>query len=319
MIARNAPMSRARGRVALACTVLALAAFAGCADFRPLNQYDTRYPLQVRIAGPDTTYTNGQIVTFTVSSTPPWTGDSAVWTGGGLNCDGYLEPLGGGRFRVIYAHYFGDTVDVTAALGPHVGHRSIVVQQRVARVSLSPDSLFTTAEGVLLAYNYGAYDSAGEPMASSCSGRPLPAHTIISRDTNVVRVDSQVLHSVHSGRTYVVAEMDGITDSLPVRVRQTPAGVLCDSAYALHFPLNDTVHVTVDHWSDWNGRAMEWTPVITNMATSPYQYYPFSATISADGTLYTGSTAGMGWLIVDWRSPDGSLTGSVGSCEVNVY
>ena len=318
MTGAHARPRRARARVALICTVVAAAAFSGCADFRPLNQYDTRYPLQMRVAGSDTAYAIGQIVAFTVSSTPAWAGDSAVWTADAWKCDGYLASLGGGRFQVIDAHYYGDTTGVTVALGPHVAHRSIVLQQRVARVTMSPDSQFTTADGVILDYVYGAYDSSGAPIGSSCSGRPLPAHTIISRDTSVVRVDSQVLRSVHSGRTYVVAELDGVRDSLPVRVEQRPTGVKCDSAWTLSFPMNDTVHITLDHWADWNGHPMEWTPVVTNITANPYTWAPFAASVTTDGTLYTGSQQGQGTLQVDWRSPDGTLSGTAGGCTIYV-
>lgn len=311
---RRALRRRTSARGARLAMLIATAIVAACSDFAVTNQYDARFPIQMRIAGPETTYTDSQIVAFTVETTPPWTGGPPVWTAsdGRPSTHGRLDALGGGRFRVAYADYCGDTVTVFAALGPHRVGKIVKVEQRVASVRIQPDSIRKDADAAIMDYSFAAYDSSGSKVGIDC---PAVKYEIASRDTNVVRVVDTTLYSVHDGQTYIVADVNGVLDSVPARVHQILSDIRCSTPFGEYLPLDDTVHIAFQ-WLDWNSQPLDSTPVVTAITPQPWAGQPFAMSATPDGTLYTGSQQGQGALILQWHSPDGTLSGANTACPL---
>lgn len=302
-------MRAPRRLVPLAVAVLA----AGCHDFGVVNQYDPRYPMQLTITGPDTTYSTGQVLSFTLATTPAWTGTAPVWSSSVNN----LAPIGDGHFRVASASFAGNTVTITARVGPHQAQKTVKVQQRVASLAivrryLTGDTITIDAFEEPFSLEARAYDSAGVYV-------DLPATATIqlsSRDTQVVRVLSNGPESaLATGRTWLVASYAGASDSVLVHVRQVPQGIDCSPAHVIDLAYDDSVRISVTHWYDATGHTMQWTPVLTALQLNTWNG---PLTMTADGVAHSGSTPAQGSISAQWRSPDGLLSGTASECLIYV-
>lgn len=298
----------------LAMLIVAAVPLFGCHDFGVVNQYDPRYPIRVTITGPDTTYSTGQVLTFTLSTTPAWTGAAPVWSSSMAD---RLTPIGDGRFRVSAATFTGNSVTITAGVGPHQGQKSVMVQQRVASLRIdrgypTGDSISLDAFDLPFSISPHAYDSAGVYV-------DLPATEqvrLTSRDTQVVRVLAAGPRSaLDSGRTWLVASYAGASDSIPVHVFQMPDAFTCSPAAPISLAYNDSVRPSITGWYDATGHPMQWTPVLTGWQLVDSQG---PLTMSSDSVVHAGSMPAQGYLSASWTSPDSSLSGNRSGCYIFV-
>ncbi len=293
-----------------------------CSEFAVVNPYDPRYDVQVSLTGPDTATSVGQILTFTVSTTPVWTGTPPTWTS---SVPGQLASLGDGRFRVLDELYDPVTVTVGVSVGPHSAQHAVVLKQRVATLILQDgngvalDTLRYNAYQQARALTPVAYDSSGTAISLSYDQWPA----IVSRDPQVVQLGTPYApQSVGDGRTWIVASIDGISDSVPAVVRQLPASFECSAVAPtdqIAMALNDSVQISVTRWVDSTGHTVDSLPGITGwqMVQRSVDYPPgTSLEVTATGMVYSHQYANTGTVHVFWTTPDSAATGEAGRCVV---
>ena len=202
------PRRLATAALSLVCLGMA------CGNFTATNPYDPRYALKVTISGPDSTTSLWEVVKFDVSTTPAWTGSPPMW---GSSNPLRLNPIGNGTFQVIYATDAPTTITVGVAVGPHRASRTITLRQRAVSLlfhdadNFVVDSLVFGSAPSSLTCLPVAYDGGGSPIALTPDRWQL-----VSRDTQVATVANFLAQRVGSGRTWIVAIGDGVTDSIPV-------------------------------------------------------------------------------------------------------
>lgn len=279
-------------------------------DFAPVNPFDPRYYLSIEIAGPDSATSDGQILTFSVSTNPEWTASQGVWA----TTSPHLSSLGDGRFRVGQANYAGSVDTISVTYGPHVATRVVRVRQRVASIILRypgrPDSLWIDALEEPFFIPVAAYDSSGAWV-----NVPSTVLRLTSRDTQVLGTTGDSAVSVANGRTWLVGTIDGASDSLRVLVRQRPAGFTALPTDVLYIPLGDSLRVSVTNWRDGLGHPLVSPPPYTAF----FKYYAYgdtaSLSVTPDGLIQIGSKLVEGGLGVRWRYEDG-FTGDAGTIFV---
>ena len=213
------PARAVRSRV---LCIVALAGAMGCLDLAHTNPFDPASKVDVRVSGPDSTYSIQQIVTFTFTSTPPWSG-VVEWRS---TNDNMLHSLGDGRFGVLnVAAAPNDTVSVVAVLGTHTASHRIVVTQRVVGFDFVCNSscffFRVGASGARIGFDGRDANGYGTRL-------PFAAQLVSSRP-NVLRIDqslpsrpgefSYAVTPLAPGTAYVIASSGSARDSALVTVQ----------------------------------------------------------------------------------------------------
>ena len=285
-----------------------------CGDFSPVNPYAPPATVQLTLDGPDTTYSDGQLLTFTFTSSYSWPNAAPVWTSSET---GLLEPLGDGHFRVGQASYVATNVIVTLTDGPNKIQKAVKVQQRPASLRFGytngapPDSFSIAALEQPFAAVVFAYDSSGSLIT-------LPANQPIafqSSDTDVVRiVGNQPSSGPHEGHTWLIATFGSLRDSVPVSVQQRAALIDCSPSSPVYLPESDSVRLTVAAWRDETGHLMATPPLLTDFflvaETTSF------ASVTPDGWVRTPSLPWQGIVGAHWTSADGRSKGEADGCQV---
>jgi len=284
-----------------------------CRDFAPVNPYYPSAP-QLTIEGPDTTYSDGQLLTYTFTTTQSWPSAAPVWTS---SASGLLVPLGDGHFRVGQASYDGSDVVVRVTDGPYAIEKSVKVQQRPASLRFGytneapPDSFSLSAlEEAFTAVAF-AYDSSGN-WISLPANPPIAFHSL---DTTIVWVvGNQPQSGLHEGRTWLVATYGSLRDSVPVRVQQVANLIDCSPSSRVYLAESDSVRLTVAAWRDATGHLMASPPVLTDFFLE--QATTSSASVTSDGWVRTPSWPWQGLIGVHWRGATGQSRGLADGCWV---
>lgn len=302
--------ARAR-RVALAASAALLA--LSCGDFPVANQLDPRFPMQLTLTGPDTTYSNGQVVAYTVATTPSWTGAAPVWHSSQPD---HLVPLGDGHFRVASTTYQGTSVTVTATLGPRQVQKTVQVRQRVAQLHVvgaqgtSIDSIALYALREDFGLGVRLQDSSGAPVVLP-DGMQVQ---LASRDTEIARVLQYGGQSGdHNGDTWIVAAFDGLRDSVLVHVQQLPVTIDCSPASPIHLALDDSVQLAVAAWRDAGHFVVQAPPTLTRWSLA---WGDSGVTVTPAGMVHVGSTTTQGMASPHWTTPDGAFSGQADGCMI---
>lgn len=303
-----------RGAVALTVVASAALGVASCGDYAPTNPYDSRVPVTLTIAGPDTTYSIGELLTFQLQTSVELPGARPVWTSSDA-----LTALGNGRFSVASATHVDSVVTITATIGSRYATHVVHVRQRAARIVLRALSAtgssapgYASALGMAFPYTLATFDSGGYSVAAP--GRSL---VFSVRDTTVARVDSNGFALARgNGSTWLVAELDGRRDSLRLVVQQEPGGVWA-SPSQLVLGTNDSGSVSITRWNDANGFQLAATPTIIGWrVVSAFETGDVTvATVDANGVVHDGTAQGLDILQVEWQSADGQ-TGWLDVCAI---
>lgn len=304
----------------LAVLVLAAGLVAGgCGEFAVVNPNDPRYDLQISVSGPDSAYGNGEVLTFTVSTVPEWTGAPPEWSSSAV---GRLVPLGDGKFRIALASYLGNTDTVSVRFGPHIARKAVHIRDIVSSIRIyqqypsdNLDTLRFGAFGEAIGVGVAAFDSAGTPI-----DLPTPApFELTSRDSQVVSViDGIPTSGLRSGSTWLVGTLDGVRDSVVVVVKQIPGAFACQPGNPIYLALGDSVQLSASGWIDPLDHPLDWSPVITSWELGAVYGPDGSISLTSDGMVHTGSQITEASIYVLWRSPDGLLTGETTGCLVYV-
>jgi hypothetical protein len=209
----------ARSSTVRRCAIALSAAIGlGCGEFPHTNPFDPSYPMLVSLRGPDSTHSIGDTVTFTVATTPVWSGPPPVWAEvavpGDIRPPGNLVPLGDGRFRVTWASQpaLRDIVGVT--VGGREIQRSIWLLQTIVGVSFlghtTGDTLHSSGNGALVPLTVHALDLRGNVVVG--------AATLVSRAPSVVKITSDEAFAMQPGLAWLVASAGVYRDSVLVKV-----------------------------------------------------------------------------------------------------
>lgn len=204
---------RTRRRLEAAVGLMALIGLTEvCGEYPIVNPNDSRYPVSITILGPDSAFSVGEELTFTVHTDPVWTGAPPSW-----ESDWRFRSLGEGRFKVEWVRYGPQRGTIRARLGPHVAEHPVVVRQRVARIELlgAMDTLRLGPHEQEYQLQLRAFDALGAEIRELWSTQA----TFVSRDPDIIRIDGATAYSVGNGTTWIVAELDGVQDSIPASVR----------------------------------------------------------------------------------------------------
>lgn len=295
------PALRRAPALTVAASIAALV--ASCSDYAPTNPYDSRVPVTLTIAGPDTTYSIGEPLVFELQTSVELPGVRPVWTS-----DGALWAVGNGHFVVGSATHTDSVVTITATVGSRYATHILHVRQRAARVVLraistggATDSAYAAALGSAFAYSLAMFDSSGYTVIGP--GRSL---VFSVRDTTVAHVDSSgTVLARGNGTTWLVAELDGRRDSLRLAVQQIPAGAWA-SPSRLVLGQNDSIAVAITRWNDANGYQMAVTPTLVGWRVVPaFDGDVPVATVTSDGVVHDGTAEGLDILQVEWQTADG--------------
>jgi hypothetical protein len=143
--------------------------------------------------------------------------------------------------------------------------------------------------------------------------------TFVSRDPAVVGIDGASAYSAGNGTTWIVAELDGVQDSIPVRVRQRAASIECSPASSLLMPVQDSVQLSVAAWRDAKGHLLDEAPTLVRWkALSLRSFYApgESLEITPAGMVHSNKWDNVMVVGVDWRSRDGLDVGEAQYCSV---
>ena len=291
-----------------------LLAAAGCGEYQPTNPYDARFTNTLTLEGPDTTYSIGQVVLFTVNAVPAWPDAQAVWA----SSNDALKSLGGGRFQVMSATHDDQFATITATLGTKILSHSIRLRQRASDVLLQggpgsthPDSSLAFALGAVMPLTVQVEDANGHLIPDTLASGHVLA-TLSVRDTAVAAIVGNRLYSRGVGRTWVVAQADGRTDSLVVRVLQYPVSVSTTLGTVQLHP-GDSARVAITGWVDANSYSLTTPPIVLGWRVVPaFLGIATVTTVTQDGVVHVNPQSGeigVDVVQVHWGMPDGSADG----------
>ena len=198
-----------------------------CSDYPHANPWDPDADIEIELNGPSTTYSVGEVATFTYRAVPEWPGVVAFWSSSN---DLSFQSVGNGVFRVFRSPSGSlpqDPVTVTVRLGPHVRTQTVALTQRPATLRFigcatgQPCVRFASL-GVRWTLELELEDALGEPVEARFIVQ-YPA-TFVSRRPDVVRVSasgarSVIIESVATGSSYLVAATGTAMDSVLVTVQ----------------------------------------------------------------------------------------------------
>jgi hypothetical protein len=204
---------------------LALAAYTlACVDLAHTNPYDPETPFDVQVSGPDSAFSFQQIIPFSFTSDPEWSGP-VQWK---TSNDKLLHSFGDGRFAVVgFAAPPNDTASVVVLLGTHTATHRVVVTQKVAGFSFAcpvrdAPCQFPRGAGNAVV-NFEGHDANGFRMVGPYSVQ------VASTQPGVLRIDqfvaapagtySVAVSPLTVGTCYFIAISGGKRDSVFVTVR----------------------------------------------------------------------------------------------------
>lgn len=216
-------MSPLRAISSRAVSVALIAGAVGCLDLAHTNPFDPATRVDVRVSGPDSTYSIQQIIEFAFTSEPTWAG-AVEWK---TTNDNLLHPLGGGRYGVVgVAAPPNDTASAVAILGTHVASHRVVVTQRVVGFRFlcnASASCFFTVGARDATIGFDGRDANGYGMVL-----PFSAQAESSRPS-VLRIDrnlparagafSYAVTPLGAGTSYFIVSSGSTRDSVLVTVR----------------------------------------------------------------------------------------------------
>ena len=283
---------RKAGLVAIVCAV----ALVDCGDFVRTNPFDPSVPVTLRIDGPTQTVAQFDTVRFTVTTTPEYDHEPAVWSVTG----GFLEKLDeNGTFRAPRIGVYSGPAQVTARIATRSTFTSVQVTYKPASFrmfscddssrTIAVSSLDATANACGTAYDAhgGVLNTYGAPAVTPLVATSLDATTV------AIGVQPTQVRSIRNGTTKVVYSWNGMTDTLAVAVRQkvatlkvTPAA--CgDADVRLRMTLGSTAQLSLGPEAyDSTGHPVTDT-VAVQAAVSLARWYSSRGlvTISADGIV----------------------------------
>jgi hypothetical protein len=257
-------------RVLTALTALALLALAvSCGDpYGATNPYDPDFPVTFTITGPDTLFSLGETARYTATTDPAfpdsafrWADDTVTISRPGTTdttVDGrtILVPGSAGAFTSIAPPLEPATVSIAVAAligsvdttisrfvnsstvtirtieARHVGYKTVVVTQRLTRISLRcPDTRAcdSLAVGGTWSVWVDGFDARGLQIASlrtadtnPSAGPPIAVYTV--RDTTIATlvpagIRAATVTALKSGTTWIVGARGALSDSLQLVVR----------------------------------------------------------------------------------------------------
>ena len=222
---RSSTMAKPLARMCALFTSLVFG--VSCSDYPHANPWDPDADIEVELNGPGTTYSVGEVVTFTYRTVPEWPGVVAFWSSSN---DLSFQSVGNGVFRVFRSPSGSlpqDPVTVTVRLGPHVQTQTVALTQRPAILrfigcATGPSCVRFASLGIRLTLELELEDALGEPVEARFIVQ-YPA-TFVSRRPDVVRVSasgarSVIIESVAPGSSYLVAATGTAMDSVLVTVQ----------------------------------------------------------------------------------------------------
>jgi hypothetical protein len=237
--------SRHAALVAVVCAI----ALVDCGEFVRTNPFDPNVPVTLRIEGPTQTVAQFDTVRFTVTTSPEYDHDPAVWS----VTSGFLEKLDeNGTFRAPRIGVYSGPVQVTARIGTRSTFTSLQVTYQPAsfRMFSCDDSSRTIGISSLDATANAcgtAYDARGAVL--NTYGPPPVSLVATSLDPSTVTIGLQPaqVRSVRNGATKVVYSWNGRADTLSVSVRQKVASLKVTPAACgdINAPLRMTLGSTL--------------------------------------------------------------------------
>jgi hypothetical protein len=270
--------------------VFGLLIASACSDYPHANPWDPASVVQIELTGPDTTYSVGEVVTFTFRTTPEWPNVVAGWSSSN---ETVLWPMGNGQFVVRpFGNGFGH-VDVVLTLGPHSQRHELVLAQRFAKVAIvgcsaSPclsfgvlgHQLTLTAE-LRDALDYRLAEAfATDVNVTFRSTRPEVARIASSGPRSVT------VESVSNGSSWMVASAGSSSDSVLVSVQQIPRALVLDPPCTeRRLRVGQTLQLRVATALDGNNRPLPSVPD-HDWSTAPYS----SGGVTYDGHVSVSAT-----------------------------
>lgn len=219
---------------------MAAVVLSSCDSYERTNPLDPNYPMTVTLLGPDSVFSLNETVRFQLVTEPAHPDLPFVWTTSepelltmGQGTDGTFTALGNG------------IVHVSAAYGPRVAEKQVVIQQRpVSFEILDPEDPTFASLGERKQLQADAVDANGVPVQGV-----LGALSWSTSNPAVATVSSSgQVEAVANGSVWIRASAAGEADSVLLTVKQVPATIeFDDDEYEIPLPGTAVqTRVTVD-------------------------------------------------------------------------